>query len=162
MPIKVSGRGRDLGIVVSEAQTKVAQNSTLLPGYHLDWSGEFGELKEAQARLAYILPLSILLIIILLYSMFNSLRDSLLVMASIPFALIGGILALLVTGTNFSVSAAVGFISLFGVAVMAGIMVLSYYHHLRAGGAARETAVIRAAEVRMRPVVMMCLSACIG
>jgi heavy metal efflux system protein len=162
IPIKFSVRGRDLGSAVTEAQAKVAQAVTLPPGYHLDWSGEFGELQEAQARLAYIVPISILLIVVLLYSLFNSLRDSLLVMASIPFALIGGILALLVTGTNFSVSAAVGFISLFGVAVMAGIMVLSYYHHLRAGGAARETAVIRAAEVRMRPVVMMCLSACIG
>jgi len=162
IPIKFSVRGRDLGSTVAEAQAKVERNVKLPPGYHLDWSGEFGELKEAQARLAYILPLSILLIIILLYSMFNSLRDSLLVMVSIPFALIGGILALLVTGTNFSVSAAVGFISLFGVAVMAGIMLLSYYYQLRNSGSPREAALMQAAEVRMRPVVMMCLSACIG
>jgi len=107
-------------------------------------------------------PFSILLIIMLLYSLFNSLRDSLLVMAGIPFALIGGILALVVTGINFSVSAAVGLISLFGVAVMAGIMLLSYYHHLRNSGLPPEAALMHAAEVRMRPVVMMCLSACIG
>src|SRR5207249_10294182 len=147
---------------VAEAQAKVERTVKLPPGYHLDWSGEFGELQEAQARLAYILPLSILLIITLLYSMFNSLRDSLLVMVSIPFTLIGGILALLVTGTHFSVSAAVGFISLFGVAVMAGIMLLSYYYQLRNSGSPREAALMQAAEVRMRPVVMMCLSACIG
>src|SRR3989441_1557755 len=162
IPIKFSVRGRDLGSAVAEAQAKVERNVKLPPGYHLDWSGEFGELKEAQARLAYILPFSILLIVILLYSMFNSLRDSLLVMVSIPFALIGGILALLVTGTNFSVSAAVGFVFLFGVAVMAGIMLLSYYYQLRNNGSPREAALMQAAEVRMRPVVMMCLSACIG
>ncbi len=162
IPIKFSVRGRDLGSTVSEAQAKVARNITLPPGYQLEWSGEFGELQDARARLVYIVPLSLLLIIILLYSMFNSLRDSLLVLASIPFALIGGIFALLVTGTNFSVSAAVGFISLFGVAVMAGIMVLSSYHGQRQSGVPRDAAVLRAAEVGMRPVVMMCLSACIG
>jgi cobalt-zinc-cadmium resistance protein CzcA len=106
--------------------------------------------------------LSILLILMLLYGLFNSLRDSLLVMASIPFALTGGILALWLTGLPFSVSAAVGFVSLLGVAVMAGIMVLVYYYQLRQGGTPHDAAVPRAAEVRMRPVVMMCLSACIG
>src|SRR5262249_12960274 len=116
----------------------------------------------AEARLAFIVPASFLLIIILLYSTFNSLRDSLLVMAGIPFAMIGGILALWLTGINFSVSAAVGFISLLGVAVMAGIILLSYYYQLRHYRYPHETAVVRAAELRMRPVVMMCLSACIG
>ena len=162
IPIKFSVRGRDLGSAVAEARSKVENNVKIPAGYHADWSGEFGELKEAEARLAYIVPISILLIIILLYSTFNSLRDSLLVMASIPFALIGGILALFVTRINFSVSAAVGFISLFGVAVMAGIILLSYYNQLREAGYPREDAMFRAAEVRMRPVVMMCTSACIG
>ncbi len=162
IPIKFSVRGRDLGSAVTEAQAKVERNVKLSQGYHIAWSGEFGELQEAQARLVYIVPFSILLIIMLLYSLFNSLRDSLLVMAGIPFALIGGILALLVTGINFSVSAAVGLISLFGVAVMAGIMLLSYYHQLRNSGLPPEAALMHAAEVRMRPVVMMCLSACIG
>jgi cobalt-zinc-cadmium resistance protein CzcA len=162
IPIKFSVRGRDLGSTVAEARSKVESTVRLPQGYHTDWSGEFGELKEAEARLAYIIPISILLIIILLYSTFNSVRDSLLVMASIPFALIGGVLALFVAGINFSVSAAVGFISLFGVAVMAGIILLSYYNQLRRTGYPRAEALIRSAEVRMRPVLMMCMSACIG
>ncbi|HWX39515.1 MAG TPA: CusA/CzcA family heavy metal efflux RND transporter [Blastocatellia bacterium] len=162
LPIKFSVRGRDLGSAVNEAQSRVERNVKLPVGYHAEWSGEFGELNEAEARLAYIVPLSILLIVILLYSTFNSLRDSMLVMVSIPFGLIGGVLALLITGTNFSVSAAVGFISLFGVAVMAGIILLSYYNQLRHEGFPRNEALIRAAEVRLRPVLMMCMSACIG
>jgi cobalt-zinc-cadmium resistance protein CzcA len=162
IPIKFSVRGRDLGSAVAEAQAKVETRIKLPAGYHAEWSGEFGELQEAEARLALIIPASILLIVILLYSTFNSLRDSLLVMASIPFAMIGGILALWLTGIHFSVAAAVGFISLLGVAVMAGIILLSYYYQLRHYGYPHETAVLRAAELRMRPVVMMCLSACIG
>jgi len=162
IPIKFSVRGRDLGSTVAEAKTRVESMVKLPQGYHTEWSGEFGELKEAEERLAYIIPISILLIIILLYSTFNSVRDSLLVIASIPFALIGGVLALFVAGINFSVSAAVGFISLFGVAVMAGIILLSYYNQLRRTGYPRNEALLRAAEVRMRPVLMMCMSACIG
>ena len=162
IPIKFSVRGRDLASAVAEAQSKVEKSVKLPSGYQVQWSGEFGELNEAVERLTYIVPLSILLIMMLLYGTFNSLRDSLLVMASIPFALIGGVLALLVARINFSVSAAVGFISLFGVAVMAGIILLSYYNQLRRHGHPREEALLRAAEVRMRPVVMMCMSACIG
>ncbi|HKF57488.1 MAG TPA: CusA/CzcA family heavy metal efflux RND transporter [Blastocatellia bacterium] len=162
IPIKFSVRGRDLGSTVAEAKSKVESMVKLPQGYHTEWSGEFGELKDAEERLAYIIPISILLIIILLYSTFNSVRDSLLVIASIPFALIGGVLALFVAGINFSVSAAVGFISLFGVAVMAGIILLSYYNQLRRTGYPRNEALLRAAEVRMRPVLMMCMSACIG
>ncbi len=162
IPIKFSVRGRDLGGTVAEAQAKVERHVKLPQGYHIEWSGEFGELKEAEARLAYIVPGSLLLIIILLYSTFNSLRDSLLVIVSVPFAVIGGILALAVTGTNFSISAAVGFISLFGVAVMEGVILLSYYHQLRHYGLPQGEALTRSAEVRMRPVLMTCMSACIG
>jgi cobalt-zinc-cadmium resistance protein CzcA len=162
IPIKFSVRGRDLGGAVAEAQSKVDQNVKLPIGYHADWSGEFGELKEAEARLSYIVPLSIILIVILLYSTFNSLRDCLLVLVSIPFAIIGGVLALFVTGINFSVSAAVGFISLFGVSVMEGVILISYYNQLRRSGYFRREGLMRAAEVRMRPVLMTCLSACIG
>jgi cobalt-zinc-cadmium resistance protein CzcA len=162
IPIKFSVRGRDLGSSVGEAQRKVAENIKFPQGYHAEWSGEFGELKEAEARLAYIVPISILLIIILLYSTFNSLRDSLLVLVSIPFAVIGGIIALFITGTNFSVSAAVGFISLFGVSVMEGVILISYYNQRRHYGHPREEALRQAAEVRMRPVLMTCISACIG
>jgi cobalt-zinc-cadmium resistance protein CzcA len=131
-------------------------------GYEAEWSGEFGELKEAEARLAYIVPLSLLLIVILLYSTFNSIRDTVLVILSIPFAITGGIWALFLTHTNFSVSAAVGFISLFGVAVMEGIILISYYNQLGERNGGGEENLIRAAEVRMRPVLMTCMSASIG
>jgi len=162
LPIKFSVRGRDLGGTVEEAQNRVDRGVRLPEGYHTDWSGEFGELKEAQQRLAYIIPLSLLLILVLLYSMFNSLRDSLLALAGIPFAVTGGILALYLTGLNFSISAAVGFISLFGVSVMDGILMLTYYNELHQAGFGRNDAMVRAAEVRMRPRLMTALSACIG
>jgi cobalt-zinc-cadmium resistance protein CzcA len=161
IPIKFSVRGRDLGSAIAEAQSKIA-NVKLPAGYRADWSGEFGELKEAEARLMYIVPISILLIVILLYGAFNNLRDCFLVLASIPFAVIGGVLALFITGLNFSVSAAVGFISLFGVAVMEGVILISYYNQRRHHGYTRDDALTQAAEVRMRPVLMTCLSACIG
>jgi cobalt-zinc-cadmium resistance protein CzcA len=162
LPIKFSVRGRDLGGTVAEAQEKVDTHVPLPSGYHPEWTGEFGELKEAQRRLAVIVPLSLLLIIILLYSMFNSLRYSLLALTGIPFAASGGILALYVTGLNFSISAAVGFISLFGVSVMDGILLLTYYRQLRYAGRGHDDAILYAAEVRMRPRFMTALSACIG
>jgi len=162
IPIKFSVRGRDLGSTVAEAQANVESGVNLPVGYEAEWSGEFGELKEAEARLAYIVPLSLLLIVILLYSTFNSIRDTVLVILSIPFAITGGIWALFLTHTNFSVSAAVGFISLFGVAVMEGIILISYSNQLGERNGGGEDNLIRAAEVRMRPVLMTCMSACIG
>ncbi len=162
IPIKFSVRGRDLGSTVAEAQSRVQKNVTFPPGYHAEWSGEFGELNEAVDRLKFIIPIGILLIMVLLYSTFNSILDSLLVMASIPLTFLGGVLALYFTGTTFSVSAAVGFISLLGVAVMAGIILISHYNLLRRNGVDREVAIIEACQVRMRPILMMCLSACIG
>ena len=162
IPIKFSVRGRDLGGAIAEAQSRIAGSVRLPAGYRADWSGEFGELKEAEARLMYIVPISILLIVILLYGAFNSLRDCFLVLITIPFAVLGGVLALLVTRLNFSVSAAVGFISLFGVAVMEGVILISYYNQRRHHGYTRDDALRQAAEVRMRPVLMTCLSACIG
>jgi cobalt-zinc-cadmium resistance protein CzcA len=162
IPIKFSVRGRDLASTVAEAKQKVESNLKLPDGYHVEWSGEFGELKEAEERLAYIVPISLLLIMLLLYSAFNTLRDCFLVMTSIPFALIGGIFALFLLQINFSVSAAVGFISLFGIAVMEGVILISYYNQLRQRGYLREEALVRAATIRMRPVLMTCMSACIG
>ncbi len=162
IPIKFSVRGRDLGSTVAEAQALVAKNIKLPTGFHAEWSGEFGELNEAVDRLKVIVPIGIFLIVVLLYSTFNSLIDSMLVMASIPLAFLGGVLALYFTGTTFSVSAAVGFISLLGVAVMAGIILISHYNLLRRQGRKRREAIIEACQVRMRPVVMMCMSACIG
>ena len=161
IPIKFSVRGRDLGSSVAEAQERVGKLK-LPVGYHCDWSGEFGELNEAVDRLKFILPVGILLIVVLLYSTFNSLIDSMLVMASIPLAFFGGVLALYLTKTTFSVSAAVGFISLLGVAVMAGIILISHYNLLRRQGKSRNDAILHSCKVRMRPVLMMCMSACIG
>jgi cobalt-zinc-cadmium resistance protein CzcA len=162
IPIKFSVRGRDLGSAVSEARTKVGESIQLPTGYVLDWSGEFGALQEAKERLAWIIPLSLLLIMVLLYGLFNNVRDSVMALWDIPFAACGGILALYVTGLNLSVSAAVGFISLFGVSVMNGILVLTYYNQLREEGLDREPAMIQACETRMRPLLMTSMSACAG
>ena len=132
IPIKFSVRGRDLGSTVAEAQRRIAQNVKLPTGYRVVWAGEFEELKQAKERLEIIVPLSLLLILVLLYGLFNSLRDSLMALAGIPFAVGGGILALYFTGLDFSISAAVGFVSLFGVSVMNGILIMTYYNEVRA------------------------------
>ena len=136
IPIKFSVRDRDLGGAVAEAQARIAQNVKLPNGYRLVWAGEFEELQQAQKRLAISVPISLAIILVLLYVLFNSLRDSLLALSGIPFAVTGGILALLVTGLDFSISGAIGFISLFGVSVMNGILVLTYYHQVRQGSGA--------------------------
>ena len=163
IPVKFSVRGRDLGGTVEEAQQRIATNVKLPSGYRLIWAGEFGDLQEAKKRLEIIVPFSLLLILGLLYSMFNSLRDCFLTLAGIPFAVAGGVLALYVSGLNFSISAAIGFVSLFGVSVMDGILMITYYNHerqLRSGTAT--DAMFRAASTRMRPLLMTALSACIG
>jgi cobalt-zinc-cadmium resistance protein CzcA len=162
IPIKYSVRGRDLGSTVNEAQARIAKNIQLKTGYRLEWSGEFGALVEAQKRLAIIVPLSLVLIIMLLYSLFNSIRDSLLALAGIPFAVAGGILGLYVAGLNASVSAAVGFISLFGVSAMDGILLVSYIRRSMEEGLSSEESIIGAAQTRMRQIFMTGFSACIG
>jgi len=162
IPIKFSVRGRDLGSTVAEAQALIAKHVTLPVGYRILWSGEFEDLERANARLAVIVPVTFLLIMVLLYALFNSLRDSLLSIAGIPFAVAGGILALYFSGQPFSVSAAIGFISLLGVAVMDGILNITYYHELRIRGMAVAEAVFRGAEQRMRPLLMTALSAAVG
>jgi heavy metal efflux system protein len=163
IPVKFSVRGRDLGGTVEEAQARIARNVTLPPGYRLVWAGEYGDLQEAKKRLEIVVPISLLLILGLLYSMFNSLRDCFLALAGIPFAVAGGILALYASGLNFSISAAIGFVSLFGVSVMDGILMITYYNHERLVGSGTPTdAMFRAASTRMRPLLMTALSACIG
>jgi cobalt-zinc-cadmium resistance protein CzcA len=162
IPIKFSVRGRDLGSTVAEAQARIARNVKLPTGYRILWAGEFQDLQTAKQRMAVFVPLSLALILILLYSLFNTIRDSLLALAGIPFAVGGGVLALFVTGLPFSVSAAIGFISLFGVSVMNGILVLTYFNQLRLQGFGPMEAMKRAAEQRMRPMLMTALSACIG
>jgi cobalt-zinc-cadmium resistance protein CzcA len=162
IPVKFSVRGRDLSSAVTEAQQRIAENVKLPSGYRIVWAGEFEDLKNAQARLAVIVPLSLLLILALLYGLFNSLRDSLLALAGIPFAAGGGVLALYFTGLNFSISAAVGFISLFGVSVMNGILIVTYFNEVKASGLDTIEAMFHAASQRMRPMLMTALSACIG
>jgi cobalt-zinc-cadmium resistance protein CzcA len=162
IPIKFSVRGRDLGGTVAEAQRRIARNVTLPTGYRIEWAGEFEELQQAKARLVIIVPVALILILALLYGLFNSLRDSLLALAGIPFSVAGGVLALYVTGLEFSISSAIGFVSLFGVSVMNGILVITYYNQVRQSTTDPIEAMFYAAGQRMRPMLMTALSACIG
>jgi heavy metal efflux system protein len=162
VPIKFSVRGRDLGSTVAEAQARIAKNIRLPTGYRIIWAGEFQDLQTATKRLEVFIPMSLALILVLLYSLFNSVRDSLLALAGIPFAVAGGVISLFVAGLPFSVSAAIGFISLLGVSVMNGILVLTYFNELKMQGMGPFDAMERAAEKRMRPMLMTALSACIG
>lgn len=162
VPLKYSVRGRDLGSTVAEAQALIAKKVPAPQGYRMEWTGEFGALEEAKKRLAIIVPLSLVLIMVLLYSLFNSMRDSLLALSGIPFAVAGGILGLYVAGLNASVSAAVGFISLFGVSAMDGILLVSYIRRKLDEGVSRDEAIITSAETRMRQILMTGFSACIG
>jgi cobalt-zinc-cadmium resistance protein CzcA len=162
IPVKFSIRGRDLAGAVGEAQQRIAKNIILPSGYHLVWAGEFGELQAAQRRMEIIIPISLLMIFGLLYSLFNSIPKSLLTLAGIPFTAAGGVMALYLTGTNFSISAAIGFISLFGVSVMIGILLVSNFTETKRQGAASFDAMFEAASHLMRPLMMMSLSAGIG
>jgi len=162
IPIKFSVRGRDLGGTVAEAQRRLAENVKLPSGYRFEWAGEFDELQQAKQRLAIMVPVSLILILTLLYALFNSFRDSLLALAGIPFSVAGGAVALYVTGLDFSISAAIGFVSLFGVSVMNGILIITYYNQVRMTGVGTIDAMRHAAEQRMRPMLMTALSACIG
>jgi heavy metal efflux system protein len=162
VPIKFSVRGRDLAGAVAEAQQRIAQNVKLPIGYRIEWAGEFEGMQQAQKRLALIVPVALVLILVLLYSLFNSLRDSLMALLGIPFSVAGGIIALYVSDLNFSISAAIGFVSLFGVSVMSGILIISCYNSIIARGMSTRDAMFEAVEQQMRPIMMMALSACIG
>jgi cobalt-zinc-cadmium resistance protein CzcA len=162
IPVKFSVRGRDLGGTVEECQKRIADNVKMPPGYRLIWAGEFGDLQEAKQRLYVIVPIVFVLIGGMLYGFFNNLRDSLLALAGIPDAIVGGILALYVSGLHFSISAAIGFVSLFGVSVMDGILMITFFEHEREKGFAPLESMYRAASTRMRPLLMTALSACIG
>ena len=162
LPIKFSVRDRDLGGAIQEAQAKIAAEVPLPPGLRLEWVGEFGNLQDAIGRLKVVVPLSLLLIAMLLWINFGSITDMLLAMSVIPMAIIGGVIALFVTGIPFSVSAAIGFIALFGIAVMDGIIVLSQYNNLIDAGVERTKAIVRTGELQMRPVIMTCVIAGVG
>src|SRR6267154_733478 len=162
LPIKFSVRERDLGSAIQEAQQKVAAQVQLPPGSRIEWVGEFGNLQDAIKRLSIVVPISLALIAVLLFFNFGSMVDTLLAMSVIPMAIFGGVLGLLITGIPFSVSAAIGFIALFGIAVMDGIIVLSQYNQLIDEGFERVRAVIRTGELQLRPVLMTCVVAGIG
>jgi cobalt-zinc-cadmium resistance protein CzcA len=162
VPIKFSVRGRDLAGAVEEAQQRISRNVKLPSGYRIEWSGEFEWLQEAKERLAIIVPITFGLIVVLLYGLFNSWRDSMLALLGLPFAVSGGVLALYVSGLDFSISAAIGFISLFGVSVMSGILIINAYYRVAAAGMSPAEAMFQAVEQQMRPILMMTLSACIG
>ena len=162
IPIKFSVRGRDLGSAVMEAQRKVAEQVNLPSGYRLEWVGEFGQLEDAIARLKIVVPLSLGLILLLLFFNFNSIADTLLAASVMPMALIGGIFALYLSGTSFSVSAAIGFIGLFGISVMEGIIVLTYFNQMLEAGMGRSQAILHSCHTRLRPVMMTCSAACVG
>ncbi|MCA6117657.1 efflux RND transporter permease subunit [Bradyrhizobium sp. WSM 1738] len=162
LPIKFSVRNRDLGSAIHEAQDKVAEQVQLPPGSRIEWVGEFGNLKDAIRRLSIVVPISLALIGVLLFFNFGSMVDTLLAMSVIPMAIFGGVLGLFISGIPFSVSAAIGFIALFGIAVMDGIIILSQYNQLIDEGYERIRAVIRTGELQLRPVLMTCVVAGVG
>jgi cobalt-zinc-cadmium resistance protein CzcA len=166
IPIKFSVRDRDLASAIAEAQLKVNDPRTgaQIPkeGYKIKWSGEFEQMQEANARLMWIIPLSIGVIMVLLYTMFSSVKDCLLVAVNVLEAAMGGVWALYLTGTHFSISAAVGFVSVFGVAVQDGVLLVSYHNQLRERGYSIWETCTRGPELRVRPVVMTSLTAALG
>jgi cobalt-zinc-cadmium resistance protein CzcA len=162
IPVKFSVRDRDLGSTVAEAQERIAKNVKLPSGYRLVWAGEFGRLEEARNRLAIVVPVSLVLILGLLYTLFNSVLECLLTLSGITFAAAGGVLALYFSGLHFSISAAIGFVSLFGVSVMNGILLMTYFKQARLRGETSMNAIFFAAFTRMRPILMTSFSACIG
>jgi cobalt-zinc-cadmium resistance protein CzcA len=153
---------RDMGSVVADMKDRIEKSVKLEPGYSMSWSGEFENQERAMKRLSVIVPISILLIFLLLFDAFGSFRSALLIILNIPFALIGGILALLLTGIPLSVSAAIGFIALFGQAVLNGVVMVSHFNQLKNAGASPEDAVITGSMVRLRTVLMTGLLAMMG
>ena len=160
--IKYSIRGRDLGSAVEEAMKKVQQQVKLPTGYHIDWAGEYESQKRSQRRLLIVLPITILIIYVILFTMFKSAKWAALTLANVSMAPIGGILALLLTGTHFSVSSGVGFLALFGVSVQVGVIMIEYINHLRARGYSIEDAAVEGAILRLRPIMMTMLVATLG
>ncbi len=160
--IKYSVRGRDLGSTVGEAIKKVNEQVKLPTGYSIDWEGEYESQKRANQRLLIVLPITILIIFVILYTMFNSFKWAILILANIAIAPVGGLLALLITGTNFSVSSGVGFLALFGVSVQTGVIMLEYINQLRARRYSIEEAAVEGAVLRLRPIMMTMLVATLG
>ncbi len=162
IPIKFSVRGRDLESTVQEAQARLAQTVELPERYRTEWAGEYDQLIDEQKRLAIIVPISLGVILLLLYVAFQSVRDAVLVLVTIPFALIGGVLSLVATGTPFSISAAVGVISTLGVAILGGVLLISRIRDYRSTGVPLEEAIVKGADIQLRPILMATLGAALG
>jgi cobalt-zinc-cadmium resistance protein CzcA len=162
IPIKFSVRGRDLGSTVAELQSRIASDVKLPVGYRILYAGEFEELQKAKERMVILIPMAIVLILVLLYALFSSFAYSMLALGAVPFTVASGMLALYFSGQTISISAVIGFISLLGVSVMDGILILSYFKELRVAGQTAEDAIYNAYIHRMRPLLMTALSACIG
>jgi cobalt-zinc-cadmium resistance protein CzcA len=162
IPIKFSVRGRDLESTVNEAQARLAEQVSLPERYRIEWHGEYSQLQAEKFRLAKIVPVSLLIILLLARMALNSFKDAAIVLCAVPFALIGGIFSLLLTGTDFSISAAVGFISLFGVAIQGALVDISRIQDYLDTGEPLRAAILKNAAVRMRPVMMTTLAAAIG
>ena len=160
--LKYSVRGRDLGSTVEEAIARVNREVRLPAGYRLDWAGEYASQQRAQQRLMIVVPLTVLIILIILYTMFKSFKWAQLLLVNMAMAPLGGLLALLVTGTNFSVSSGVGFLALFGVSVQTGVIMLEYINQLRARGHSIVDAAVDGAILRLRPIMMTTLVATLG
>jgi cobalt-zinc-cadmium resistance protein CzcA len=160
--VELNIRGRDIGSFVKDAQGAIERQVKLPDGYYLTWGGQFENLQRASARLLIVVPLALFLIFVLLFTTFNSVKQAILIYTGIPFAIVGGILALAMRGMPFSISAGVGFIALFGVAVLNGVVMVSYINHLRAEGRSIADAVREGAETRLRPVLMTALVASLG
>ncbi len=160
--VLVNVRGRDLGSFVNEAQQAINKEVKLPKGYRIVWGGQFESQQRAMARLSVVVPIVLLLIFILLFASFNSVRNATLIMLNVPFAMIGGIIALVVTGNPLSVPAIIGFIALFGVAVQNGVIMISYITQLQKRGMPVHEAAVEGANVRLRPVLMTALVAIVG
>ena len=160
--VRFSVRGRDLGSTVGDAQKQISDKVKLPPGYHIDWAGEYESEKRSEGRLLVVLPLTIFIIFVILYSMFRSPKWALLILLTVAMARVGGLAALLVTGTHFSVSSGVGFLALFGVSVQTGVIMLEYINQLRAKGHTIEDAAVEGAVLRLRPIMMTMLVATLG
>ncbi|HQR38713.1 MAG TPA: CusA/CzcA family heavy metal efflux RND transporter [Blastocatellia bacterium] len=160
--IELNVRGRDIGSFVKEAQARMGRDVTLPPGYYLTWGGQFENLQRATSRLLVVVPLALFLIFVLLFATFGSGKQALLIYTSIPLAVIGGVFALAIRGMPFSISAGVGFIALFGVAVLDGVVMVSYINRLRDEGMPVERAVKEGADGRLRPILMTALVASLG
>ncbi len=160
--VKFSVRERDLGSTIAEAQKKVNQSIKLPAGYSVGWTGEFENQVRATGRLSEVVPISLAAIFILLFVMFGNVKDSLLVLTNVPFAIIGGIIALHITGINFGISAGVGFIALFGICIQNGVILISEFHNNIKANMTLERSIVEAVKVRTRPVIMTALMASIG